>query len=119
MHYHMNAMSKSISHLADTIAVMNGTIEGMAKSMQSMDANMLALKGDTGQMAANTDSMRADLERMQGHMTTVAFKLNALDPIVVNMANMNESMKGMTVSIGLLSRDIGRPMNFMNQFAPW
>lgn len=39
---------------------------------------------------------------------------------------MNESMKAMTMNTGVMSRDmgvmndnVGRPMSFMNSFAPW
>lgn len=119
MHRHMSTMTASIQHLADTISTMNGTIEGMAASMKSIDSNMLAMKGDTGQMAGSTGAMQGEMDLMEQHMTTIAIKLNALDPIVINMAAMNEAMKAMTLNTGLLSRDIGRPMNFMNQFAPW
>ena len=46
--------------------------------------------------------------------------------MLLNIAEMNQSMKGMTMSTGTMSRDlwqmnqsIGRPFNFMNQFIPW
>jgi methyl-accepting chemotaxis protein len=119
MHRHMSTMTRSIDHLAQTISVMNETVASMAESMKSMDARIGEMKNDTGAMSASTASMVTEMARVNAQMSVISTKLNALDPIVINMAAMNEHMKAMTISMGLLSRDIGRPMNFMNQFAPW
>jgi SMC interacting uncharacterized protein involved in chromosome segregation len=119
MNQHMGAMTASIERLSNTIHEMNQTVATMGEHIRSMDTHMAAMKADTGDMSLSTRSMVQEMERINGQMTAINARLTALDPIVANMGAMNESMKVMTVNIGLLSRDIGRPMNFMNQFAPW
>lgn len=119
MNEHMAAMTSSIERLSDTIQHMNVAVTAMAGHINSMDGHIASIKEDTRGMSASTATMVKEMERVNAQMGVIAVKLNALDPIVVNMANMNESMKAMTVSTGLMSRDIGRPLNFMNQFMPW
>jgi len=116
---HMDSMTASIERLSDTIQDMNVSVKAMAGHMKSLDSHIALMKEDTGQMSSNTASMTKEMERVNVQMGVIAVKLNALDPIVLNMAAMNDSMKAMTMSTGLMSRDIGRPLNFMNQFMPW
>jgi len=119
MEEHMAVMTASIERLSDTIVTMNGTVAAMGESMRSIDTHMAAMKGDTGQMTASTQGMERQMVRINDQMAGISQKMNALDPILINMAGMNEHMKVMTGSIQLLSRDIGRPLNFMNQMSPW
>jgi len=119
MEEHMSVMTASIERLSDTITIMNGTVATMGESMRSIDTHMAAMKGDTGQMTASTQGMERQMVRINDQMAGISQKMNALDPILINMAGMNEHMKVMTGSIQLLSRDIGRPLNFMNQMSPW
>jgi TolA-binding protein len=119
MNRHMEGMTASIERLADTILEMNATVAQMSGHIQSMDGHIAEMKGHTGQMSTDTGLIVKEMDRINAQMATISLKLNALDPIVVNMAAMNEAMKAMTVNTGLMSRDIGRPLNFMNQFAPW
>ena len=119
MEEHMTVMTASIERLSDTITAMNGTVAAMGESMRSIDTHMAAMKNDTGQMTASTQGMERQMVRINDQMAGISQKMNALDPILINMAGMNEHMKVMTGSIQLLSRDIGRPLNFMNQMSPW
>jgi len=119
MNQHMATMTASIERLSDTILEMNSTVAQMGGHIQSMEGHMAEMKGDTHLMSASTQAIVKEMDRINVQMAGISLKLNALDPIVVNMAAMNEAMKAMTVSTGMMSRDIGRPLNFMNQFAPW
>lgn len=119
MSQHLGAVSRSIDELVQTISGMSSTVAGMANDLRAMDRQVAAMKGDTGVMAGNTGAMVAEMDRMEAHMAVMAGRLHALDPMVANTAAMSEHMKSMSISMGLLSRDVGRPLNFMNQVAPW
>jgi len=59
---------------------------------------------------------------METHTSTIAEQLDTLHPILANMQLMTDAMGRMTVSTGIMTREatqMGRPMSFMNQFAPW
>lgn len=56
----------------------------------------------------------------------VLAKLDTLAHLLFNISEMNQSMKAMTANTAFMSRDMGimnqnmgRPMSFMNSFAPW
>ncbi|WP_330178067.1 hypothetical protein [Candidatus Vondammii sp. HM_W22] len=63
---------------------------------------------------------------MKDDMGAIATKLDTLPPMLHAISEMNQSMKLMTVNTGVMSHDVrgmnqsvGRPMSFMNSFAPW
>ena len=48
--------------------------------------------------------------------------MNTLQPLLLNIAEMNQSMKAMTVNTGVMTRDVNsmsRPMSVMKGFSPW
>jgi hypothetical protein len=57
---------------------------------------------------------------------SMARDVSALDPMLTSIESMNRSMQSMTFTtatmrdeMGSMSRNIGRPMSFMNSFLPW
>lgn len=119
MNRYLGTVSQSIDRLVETISDMSATVVGMGDGLRAMDRQVAAMKEDTGVMAGNTGAMVSEMDRMEAHMAMMAGRLHALDPMVANTAAMSEHMKNMSISLGLLSRDVGRPLNFMNQVAPW
>lgn len=96
----LSEMSKNIADLNIAIKHMDNHVAAIAKDMNSMNAAILSMKVDTRNMST---------------------KLNVMEPLLFNMAEMNQSMKQMTFSTGVMSHDmnkISRPMRFMNSFVP-
>lgn len=77
-------------------------------------------------MQIHIHSMDTSILTMKDDMGSIATKLDTLPPMLHAISEMNHSMKAMTVNTGVMSRDVrgmnesvGRPMSFMNSFAPW
>lgn len=108
----MGDMSKEIAELSSNISAMNGAIQQMTANINRMDVNL--------------HSMNGSIVAVETHMMDISRKLNTLEPILGTMTQMNQSMRSMTVSTGVMSRDMShmnynfaRPMSFMNTFFPW
>jgi hypothetical protein len=63
---------------------------------------------------------------MKDDMGAISTKLDTLPPLLHTISEMNQSMKAITINTGVMSYDVrgmnesvGRPMSFMNSFAPW
>jgi methyl-accepting chemotaxis protein len=98
MSKHMGQLSQNISTMTQQIVVMVERIDKMEGHIANMDGNIGSLAGDVGEMKQNTALMTG------------------------NMAEMNHAIRAMTLNTGVMSRDInqmGRPMDFMNKYAPW
>jgi|WetSurSiteA1Bulk_404760.scaffolds.fasta_scaffold94466_2 hypothetical protein len=111
----MGAMAEHIGAMSDNMDLMRQQIQKMANHIDRMDTNIAILNTSVGQMSEN-------LDRMETHTSTISQQLDTLHPILANMQLMTDAMGRMTLSTGIMSREatqMGRPMSFMNQFAPW
>lgn len=111
----MGAMADHIGAMSENMDRMRQQIEKMANHIDRMDTNIAVLNGSVGQMNTN-------LDLMEGHTGKISEQLDTLHPILANMQLMTDAMGRMTLSTGIMSREatqMGRPMSFFNQFAPW
>ncbi len=111
----MGSMAQYIGAMSDNMDLMRQQIQKMANHIDRMDTNIAVLNDSVGHMTDN-------LDRMETHTSTIAEQLDTLHPILANMQLMTDAMGRMTVSTGIMTREatqMGRPMSFMNQFAPW
>jgi len=105
MERNLALMAENISRLSISVESMTSEVRSMQGHIKSMDNSILTMKGDMG---------------------AIATKLDTLPPLLHAISEMNQSVKMMTVNTGVMSRDVrgmnesvGRPMSFMNSFAPW
>jgi len=105
MERNLALMAENIARLTDSVESMTSEVRDMQTHIHSMDSSILVMKDDMGDIST---------------------KLNTLPPLLHTISEMNQSMKGMTINTGVMSRDVrgmnesvGRPMSFMNSFAPW
>jgi len=98
----------------------------MSEHMADLSSYIKVMTTDIGEMKSNIAQLDASIQIMQEDMSAISAKLDTLPPLLLNIAEMNQSMKAMTMNTGVMSRDVGvmnqnvgRPMSFMNQFAPW
>jgi hypothetical protein len=105
MEVNLDAMSKHMADLSKNISTMTGQISVMVQKMDSMETHIRLMDGNIGTMSGDI----AEVKHSMQSMTT-------------NIFEMNQSMRAMTLNTGVMSRDInqmGRPMDFMNNFSPW
>jgi methyl-accepting chemotaxis protein len=105
MEEHLESMSTHMGQLSDNIQRMTQQVTALVDKIDSMEQHIATMDGNIGTLTADVGAMSQNL----GQMT-------------VNVADMNQAMRAMTVNTGFMSRDInqmGRPMDFMNSFAPW
>ncbi len=98
----------------------------MAEHMARLSANVAGMTSDVGKMSFHIARLDSSILSMQQDMGSISTKLDTLPPLLIRVSEMNDSMKAMTMNTGVMSRDmgvmnqnVGRPMSFMNKFAPW
>ena len=122
-------MSQNMDIMAAQIAMLSLNIEDMSDNVADMTMAVNEMNGNVAQMNSTVALMETDMSRMVEHTDLIQARMTTLDPMLLNMAGMNQSMQVLTNSTGIMSRDMsrmtydmgqmGRPMNFMNQFFPW
>ena len=105
MERNLALMAENISKLSSSVASMTSEVRAMQTHTYSIDKSILGMKDDMG---------------------AISTKLDTLPPLLHTISDMNQSMKAMTVNTGVMSHDVrgmnesvGRPMSFINSFAPW
>ena len=105
MERNLALMAENVEKLSFSVEAMTTEIRDMQTHIHGMDQSMLAMKDD---------------------ISAISGKLDTLPPLLQQVSEMNHSMKAMTLNTGVLSHDVrgmnqsvGRPMSFMNSFAPW
>lgn len=105
----------------------------MERNLALMAENVAKLSFSVGTMTVEVREMRTHMYGMEQSMLTmkdhigaISGKLDTLPPLLLHISEMNQSVKAMTLNTGLMSHDVrgmnqsvGRPMSFMNSFAPW
>nr|VFJ64173.1 MAG: hypothetical protein BECKFM1743A_GA0114220_103493 [Candidatus Kentron sp. FM]VFJ64260.1 MAG: hypothetical protein BECKFM1743C_GA0114222_103642 [Candidatus Kentron sp. FM]VFK14855.1 MAG: hypothetical protein BECKFM1743B_GA0114221_103423 [Candidatus Kentron sp. FM] len=119
MQPHMDVLATNIAQLSASVDTMSEQVTLMANSVLRMDKTMTA-------MNVNITAMREDVSNISKNM-------NTMEPLLVNLSEMNVTMHGVNQSIlsmaaimDKMSRDVGvaahqfaRPMSAINSFFPW
>lgn len=125
--YLIYSLTKDVHELARNVdPKMERNLAMMSQHMLELSSDIKIMTKDIGEMEAHIARLDSSILVMQEDMSSISTKLDTLPPLLLNVSEMNQSMKAMTVNTGLMGRDmgimnqnIGRPMSFMNQFAPW
>ncbi len=115
----MHRMSQNIDpQMSKNLGDMSKNIATLTKSIDNMDKNI-------NQLVVSIGEMNSNMAKMQGDISAISTELTAMDPILQNIAQMNQSIYAMTWNTGVMSNDmnrlnqsIGKPMRFMNNFLP-
>jgi hypothetical protein len=107
--YLVFSLAKDVHYLAISV---DSNMTVLASNMQSISDNMGQISSNVRTMAVSVDSMARDV--------------SVLEPMLTTLETMDQSMRSMTFTtanmrddIGIMNRNIGRPMHFMNAFMPW
>lgn len=123
----MHTMASYIDPLmAENMGKMADRITALSLNIDSMTLQIEHIASDIDRVSDHIAHMDATVVEVNSHMDEISKKLDPMEPILANMIEMNKSMRGMTWSTGVMSRDmsqmnynVGRPMSFMNKFMPW
>jgi outer membrane murein-binding lipoprotein Lpp len=107
--YLVFSLAKDVHYLAISV---DSNMTVLASNMQSISDNMGQISSNVRTMAVGVDSMAQDV--------------SALEPMLTTMQGMDQSIQSMTFTtatmrddLGLMNRNITRPMHFINTFMPW
>lgn len=115
-------MGANMGTMADHISVLSLNIENMSDRIDTMTGYVKVMAGEITELNGYVAVMEKQMVQMTGHTESMSTKLNTLEPMLLNIASMNSSMRVMTTNTGVMSYDVNqmqRPMSFMNQFFPW
>ena len=108
----MHAVSANIASLNKSVIDMDRNIKIMTATVEGMNRNVRQLNTTITDMNQSVSYIRKDMSAMSAN-------LNAMPPMLANIAEMNQSVKGMTWNTGVMTRDmhnIGKPMRFFSHF---
>lgn len=107
--YLVFSLAKDVHYLAISV---DSNMTVLASNMQSISDNMGQISSNVRTMAVGVDSMARDV--------------STLEPMLTSMQQLDQSVQSMTFTtatmrddIGVMNRNISRPMHFMNAFMPW
>lgn len=100
-------------------------LQTMSRNVESLSNNIHDMTTKIAEISADVDQITATMGDIDVTMATVSQKMNTLEPLLANISDMNMSMRAMTTTTGVMSRDmshlnynVGRPMSMFNMF-PW
>jgi len=92
----------------------------------SVDSNMTVLASNMQSISDNMGQMSSNVRTMAVSVDSMARDVSVLEPMLTTLETMDQSMRSMTFTtatmrddLGVMNRNIGRPMHFMNAFMPW
>jgi len=107
--YLVFSLAKDVHYLAISV---DSNMTVLASNMQTISDNMGQISSNVRTMAVGVDSMARDV--------------SVLEPMLTSIQGMEQSVQSMTYTtatmrdeVGIMNRNIGRPMHFINSFMPW
>ncbi len=119
MKYNLDAMSSHMAELSKNISVMTKQVGILVQKVDSMDSHIVRMDGNISGIAESIGDVKLSMDNMTHDISTMT---GAIMDMNLNIADMDQAMRSMTVSTQYMSRDlnqIGRPLDFFNNFTPW
>jgi methyl-accepting chemotaxis protein len=107
--YLVFSLAKDVHYLAISV---DSNMTVMASNMQSISDNMGQMSSNVRTMAVGVDSMARDVSVLEPMLTTMQGMDHSMQALNYSTASMRDDM-------GIMNRNIGRPMHFINSFMPW
>ncbi len=125
--YLIYSLTSDVHELATNVdPKMEKNLAKMSENLSLLSRDIAVMTGEVSDMKAHIANMDTSVSVVQQDMSNISTKLDTLPPLLFNITEMNQAMKAMTANTAFMSRDmnmmnqnVGRPMNFMNEFAPW
>jgi len=111
----MDRMSNAIDpNMAANLGEMSKNISDLNRSIGNMNEQITL-------MTKYVSDMNNQLTEMNTTVTGMGQDIGYMGPMMLNIAEMNQSMKSMTVTTGIMSRDVNRmsrPLRIFNNMVP-
>ncbi len=98
----------------------------MGANMSSMSQDIKAMSQNIHQLSQRIDTMSMRMDEIASHMETLPPMLNHVGNMDQSIGQLEQSVRIMTVNtdqmradMGVMNRNVSRPMSFFNNFAPW
>ena len=121
------SLTRDVHELASHVdPKMERNLARMSENLSTLSQNIGVMTNEVSEMKSHIAHLDSTILVMQEDMSNISTKLDTLPHLLFNVSEMNQSMKVITANTAFMSRDVGmmnqnvgRPMNFMNSFAPW
>jgi methyl-accepting chemotaxis protein len=128
------SLANDVAKLASSMDTRMGDhMASLATNMKNLTINIDHMSSNLADVATSMDTMTVDMNKIALRMDKMASDLDTMEPLLEEIKGMNESMQAMTQAVHVMTntmnfmqRDtavmgssIGRPLSFMNSFAPW
>jgi methyl-accepting chemotaxis protein len=107
--YLVFSLAKDVHYLAISV---DSNMTVLASNMQSISDNMGQISSNVRTMTVGVDSMARDVTTLEPMLSSIKAMDQSLQSMTFTTANMRDDL-------GVMNRNIGRPMHFMNSFMPW
>jgi methyl-accepting chemotaxis protein len=101
----LDDLTVRIHDMGDTMEVISGSVEPLQPMLSNLDAMNISM----GLIDSHMGSMNENIEIMNGQVGTMTNYMGSITTST-HLINLN---------ITDMNQHIGRPLNFMNNFAPW
>ncbi len=98
----------------------------MAFMARSVDGNMTTMVGTLENVSHDMDQLTIAVDRMSNYVHRISGQIEVMDTMSLDMQEMRRSVGSMSHGIHFIRGDmahmnqsIGRPLSFVNAFAPW
>lgn len=107
--YLVFSLAKDVHYLAISV---DSNMTVLASNMQAISDNMGQITSNVRTMAVGVDSMARDVSTLEPMLTSIQGMDQSMQSMTFTTANMRDDL-------GVMNRNISRPMHFMNTFMPW
>jgi len=115
----LDELTGSVKNISVNLDDLTGTIKSMGDTLLMISANIDTLPP----MLTNLNQMKTSMGLIDGHMADMNQNIEIMNRQVSTMINLMGSMTAATHHINQgvsgMNQNIGRPMSFVNTFAPW
>ncbi len=120
------SLTADVHELARNVdPIMERNLALMAENVTRLSLSVEAMTTEVREMRTHISGMDQSVLAMKDNIGAISGKLDTLPPLLLQISEMNQSMKAMTVNTVMshdvrgMNQSVGRPMSFMNSFAPW
>jgi uncharacterized protein YoxC len=104
--YLVNTLTKDVSHMADSVEVMN----------QSVKKNMHVISANTSKMSHHMDGLITNMEGMNTNVTNLALTTYTMSH---NVEQMSVYTGHIQQDLWHLNKSISKPLSLLNTLIPW
>jgi len=107
--YLIYSLTSNVTRVTDYMANVTETMQLVSQDMREVSVRMAVMSQNIGDMSGDTDELTQSINNMNQQIYTMN----------QNIAIMTGSINRMGADMGQLNYNVGRPVEFMDDFMPW